>query len=667
MSPTTNKNKRRLVFVFVLTCLMCTALAFRVGWIQVVASERYAKLAVEQQTRDVPIPAKRGIIYDTNGKELAISAVTNSIWARPGVVKSAATEEKSQENLDKTASVLAEILEMDQEQVLKIISQNRSLVKVAKYVDKEKADQIRQKGLKGIEIAEDVKRYYPMGPFLAHVLGSTTDDNRGLAGIEMRYDKYLSGIPGRWIKNTDRDGDSLSYGVEKYFQAENGLNLVLTIDEVIQHYVEKALDTVQANTSADRVMCIVMDPKTGDILAMGVTPDYDPNNPRVPPTAEGATYLDSLTDEKKLEYWNAMWRNPLVSDTYEPGSTFKLLTTAIALEEGVTSLDDKFVCTGSIVVAGQKLRCWRSYNPHGAQNLVQAVGNSCNPVFVQLAQRVGYEKYFDYMELFGLRDKTGIDYPGEGYAILQDEASAGPVGLATMSYGQGIAVTPIQLITAVSALGNEGKLMQPRIVKELRDSDGNVIQSFKTKVVRQVVSKKTADEMSLIMEAVVDEGGGATAKVPGYRIGGKTGTANKAKGGGYSEETFSSFIGMAPMDDPRIAILMIVDNPKGVKFGSQTAAPGVKLVLEETLRYLNIQPSYNEEEKQAIESGYVTVPDVTNMPYREAMDILGKASLLYTVSPAGDIALDDNFNVVDQYPKPGEKLQKGGTVCLYRN
>lgn len=667
MSPTTNKNKRRLVFVFVLTCLMCTALAFRVGWIQVVASERYAKMAVEQQTRDVPIPAKRGVIYDTNGKELAISAVTNSIWARPGVVKSAATEEKSQENLEKTASTLAEILEMDKEQVLKIISQNRSLVKVAKYVEKEKADQIRQKGLKGIEIAEDVKRYYPMGSFLAHVLGSTTDDNRGLAGIEMKYDKFLSGIPGRWIKNTDRDGDSLSYGVEKYFQAENGLNLVLTIDEVIQHYVEKALDTVQANTSADRVMCIVMDPKTGDILAMGVTPDYDPNNPRVPPTTDGAIYLDSLPDEKKLEYWNAMWRNPLVSDTYEPGSTFKLLTTAIALEEGVTSLDDRFVCTGSIVVAGQKLKCWRSYNPHGAENLVEAVGNSCNPVFVQLAQRIGYEKYFDYMELFGLRDKTGIDYPGEGYAILQDEATAGPVGLATMSYGQGIAVTPIQLITAVSALGNEGKLMQPRIVKELRDSDGNVIQSFKTKVVRQVVSKKTADEMSLIMESVVDEGGGATAKIPGYRIGGKTGTANKAEGGGYSNETFSSFIGMAPMDDPRIAILMIVDNPKGVKFGSQTAAPGVRLVLEETLRYLNIQPSYNEEEKQAIESGYVTVPDVTNMPYRSAMDILGKASLLYTVSPAGDIALDDDFIVVDQYPKPGDKLQKGGTVCLYRN
>ncbi len=665
MSPTMNKNKRRLVFVFIFSCILCTALAFRVGWIQVVASERYAKLAIEQQTRDVPIPAKRGIIYDRNGKELAVSAVTNSIWARPGVVKAAETEEKSQENLDKTASNLAEILEMDKNDILEIISRNRSLVKVAKYVDKEKADQIRAKGLRGIEIAEDVKRYYPMGAFAAHLLGSTTDDNRGLAGIELKYDKYLSGIPGRWIKNTDRDGDSLSYGVEKYYQAEDGLSLVLTVDEVIQHYVEKALDTVQAKTQADRVLCICMDPKTGDILAMGMTPDYDPNNPRVPLISGGAAYVESLPDKEKLNYWNAMWRNPMVSDTYEPGSTFKLLTTAIALEEGVTFLDDKFVCTGSIVVAGQKLKCWRYYRPHGAENLVQAVGNSCNPVFVQLAQRVGYEKYFDYMELFGLRERTGIDYPGEGYAILQDEATAGPVGLATMSYGQGIAVTPIQLVTAVSALGNEGKLMQPRIVKELRDSAGNVIQSYDTKVVRQVVSKQTAEEMNLIMESVVSEGGGGTAKISGYRIGGKTGTANKAEGGGYSQETYSSFIGMAPMEDPQITVLMVVDNPQGVKFGSQTAAPGVKLVLEETLRYLNIQPSYSEEEREAIESNLSIVPDVTNLNFSEAIGILGGVSLNYTISPATENGED--FSIVDQYPKPGEKIQKGGTVCLYKN
>jgi Cell division protein FtsI/penicillin-binding protein 2 len=622
-------------------------------------------MAVEQQTRDVPIPAKRGVITDRNGKELAISAVTNSIWARPGSVKDAKTKADSEEQVVHTAEVLAKILDMDKNEVKGIITQNRSLVKIAKYVSKENADKIRQENLKGIEIAEDVKRYYPMGAFMSHLLGSTTDDNRGLAGIELKYDKYLSGVPGRWIKNTDRDGDSLSYGVEKYFQAENGLNLVLTVDEVIQHYVEKALDTVQVNTQADRVMSIVMDPKTGDILAMAVTPDYDPNNPRVPLVSGGAAYVDSLSDKEKVDYWNSMWRNPLVSDTYEPGSTFKLLTTSIALEEGVTSLTDKFVCTGTIVVAGQTLKCWRSYNPHGAETLVQAVGNSCNPVFVQLAQRVGAVKYFDYLERFGLRDRTGIDYPGEGYAILQDEKTAGPVGLATMSYGQGIAVTPIQLITAVSALGNDGKLMQPRIVKELKDDDGNVVKKFDTKVVRQIVSKETAEEMCLIMESVVDVGGGQTAKISGYRIGGKTGTANKAEGGGYSSETYSSFIGMAPMNDPSIAILLIVDNPKGVKFGSQTAAPGVRMILEETLRYLNVKPSYSQQEIESMQSKMVTVPDVTNKNLSDAVGILSGVSLNYTVSPSNTGGED--FVIVDQYPKAGEKMDKGGTVCLYRN
>lgn len=664
MVQTTNKNKRRLIFVFVFVSLLCTALAFRVGWIQVVASEKYSKLAIEQQTRDVPIPAKRGVITDRNGKDLAISAVTHSIWARPGVVKSGKTEAASAERLDKTASTLAEILEMDKNEVLEIISQNRSLVKVAKYVDKEKTDKIRAEELKGIEIAEDVKRYYPLGSFASHLLGSTTDDNRGLAGIEMRYDKYLSGVPGRWIKNTDRDGDSLSYGLEKYFQAENGLKVILTIDEVIQHYTEKGLETVQANTQADRVMAILMNPKNGDILAMASTPDYDPNNPRVPLDPAAAAYVESLTDKEKLDYWNAMWRNPLVSDTYEPGSTFKLLTTSIALEEGVTSLDDRFNCTGSIKVANETLKCWRYYNPHGAQNLVEAVGNSCNPVFVQLAQRIGYDKYFEYMELFGLREKTGIDFPGEGYAILQNKETAGPVGLATMSYGQGIAVTPIQLITAVSAIGNEGKLMQPRIVKELRDEDDNIIQSFPTKVVRSVISKQTADEMSLIMEATVDEGGGGTAKVPGFRIGGKTGTANKAKDGGYSNETFSSFIGMAPMNDPQVAILLIVDNPKGVKFGSLTAAPGVKMILEETLRYMNIQPTYSQEELAEMQSNLVGVPDVTKANFSDAIGILGGVGLNYIVSPA--LENGEDFSVVDQYPKAGEKMTKGGTVYLYR-
>lgn len=664
MTFTTNKNRNRIILIFVCTCILLTALAFRIGWIQVVASEKYSKLASDQQRKDVPIPAKRGIIYDRNGKKLAINADTNSIWARPEVIKEAATEAEAAERIDKTASVLAEIIQMDKNTIIKIISQDANLVKVAKYVDKDKADKIRDSSLKGIEIVKDVKRYYPLGAFAAQVLGSTTDDNRGLAGIELKYNKYLSGIPGRWIKSTDRNGNNLSYGVKKFFREENGLHLILTIDETIQHFTEKALDTVQADTQADRVMAIVMSPKTGDILAMAMTPDYNPNNPRVPSQKGAADYVENLSENEQVAYWNAMWRNPMVSDTYEPGSTFKLLTTAIALEEGVTSLTDTFVDTGSIEVAGVTLRCWRWQNPHGLQTLVEAVGNSCNPVFVELAQRVGSDQYFDYLELFGLRERTGIDFPGEGYAILQDEKTAGPVGLATMSYGQGIAITPIQLITAVAAMGNEGKMMQPRIVKELRDNNGNVIQKVYSKVVRQVISKQTADEMKIVMEAVVDEGGGSTAKIAGYRIGGKTGTANKAKNGGYSSETYSSFIGMAPMDDPQIAILLIVDNPKGVKFGSQTAAPGVKLILQDTLRYMNIQPSYTQEEQRDMENKLGIVPDVSNMSFSEAIRKLTEVSLAYTIVPAS--TGEEDFSVVDQYPKPGTKMRNGGTVYLYK-
>ncbi|MBE6035188.1 penicillin-binding transpeptidase domain-containing protein [Aminipila sp.] len=666
-NPTPNSVKKRIIIGFLVICLTTLGLSVRVGWVQIVNGEEYSKKAIESQTRDVPIPAKRGVIYDRNGKELAVSAVTFSVWARPDKVRNGSKKFTSEENIDRTAEYLASQLQMEKSQVKDIISQNKALVKVAKYVEKSVADTIRQEGLPGIEIAEDVKRYYPLGPFAAQVLGSVTDDNNGLAGLELKYNQYLSGVAGRWIKNTDVNGNSLAYGMEKYYKAEDGLNLVLTIDEVIQHYVEKALDTVQSNTMADRVMCIIMDPKTGDVLAMALTPDYDPNNPRVPTDPQKAAYVEGLSDSEKLEYWNSMWRNPMVSDTYEPGSTFKLLTTSMALEEQLTNLTETFVCKGRYSIAGTPLKCWRYYNPHGVETLVEAVGNSCNPVFAELSSRLGIEKYYQYLELFGIRDKTGIDYPGEGYAILQNKETAGPVGLATISYGQGIAVTPIQLITAVASFGNDGKLMQPRLVKELTDSDGNVVEKFDTKVVRQVVSKKTAEEMRLIMESVVSEGGGGTAKVPGFRVGGKTGTANKAKNGGYSEETYSSFIGMAPMDDPKVAILLIVDNPKGIKFGSQTAAPGVKLILEDTLRYLNIQPSYTQEEEAQMSSGKTVVPDVTGKNFDEAIGILGGMSLTYTISPA----LQDGESlgesaVVDQYPKAGEKISAGGKVYLYR-
>ena len=662
--PSTNLNKTRLLIVFAFVCILATLLAFRVGWIQIIRGEEYAEMAIEQQTSDVPITAKRGVIYDRNGKELAISAVTHTIWVRPASLRNYSEEAAEvEENTNNVVMQLAEILEMDVNTVKDIVTQEKLLVKVAKYVDKDKADKIRDAQLTGIEIAEDVKRYYPLGAFLSHVLGSTTDDNQGLSGLELKYNQYLSGIDGRWIKNKDIAGRSLAYGVEKYYQAEDGLSLVLTIDEVIQHYVEKAIGTVQANTQAKRVLCLVMDPRTGDVLAMAVTPDFDPNDPRTPLDPVEAEKVAALTNAEKQTYWNQMWRNPLISDTYEPGSTFKLVTTSLALDAGVTHPSELFTCTHSYKVAGVTLHCWRP-QAHGVETLEQAVQNSCNPVFIQLAQRMGLDKYYEGLELFGLTDKTGIDFPGEGSNILQKKDTAGPVGLATMSYGQGIAVTPINLLTAVSAIGNDGKLMQPRLVKELVDSNGNVVETFEPEVVRQVISKQTADEMCEIMESVVSEGGGGNAKVAGYRIGGKTGTANKPKAGGYSEDTYSSFIGLAPMDDPQVAILLIVDTPVGVKYGSTTAAPGVKMILEDTLRYLNIQPTYTEEELKAIESNMVTVPDLTGESVEDALGILGGQKLKATLSLNQDLGTAGEV-VVDQYPKPGERVEKNSTITVY--
>lgn len=662
MKPQT-KSKKRILIAFAILFVALAALCLRLGWIQIVKGEEYSKMATEQQTRDVPIEAKRGVIYDTNGNKLAISATCYSVWARPANVAAGKTSRERENSVNEAAKSLAEVLGKDESEIKALITKEQALVKVDKYLDKNTADKIRDLELSGIEIAEDVKRYYPMGAFLAHTLGSVTDDNSGLSGLELQYNQYLSGVEGRWIKNTDIAGNSLAYGKEKYYQAEDGLGLVLTIDETIQHYVEKSIKTTQENTGADRVMAIMMEVKTGDILAIAQTPEFDPNDSKNPLDEKEKKELNNLPDSEKMTYWNAMWRNFLISDVYEPGSTFKLITTSIALEEGLTDINEKFTCTGSINIAGTTLRCWRHYNPHGTQTLEQAVGNSCNPVFATLSQRIGIETFYDYLETFGITKKTGIDFPGEGNSILQDEETAGPVGLATIGYGQGVAVTPIQLITAISSLGNEGKLMQPRLVKAMVDEDGNTVKEFDTKVVRQTVSKSTAEEVCSIMEYVVNKGGAGTAKVEGYRIGGKTGTANKAQNGGYSNDTFSSFIGMAPMDDPQIALLVIVDSPKGVKYGSSTAAPGAKLILEDTLRYMDLQPKYTKAEKKAMKENQVTVPDLIGEGLEEAIGKLGGVSLEYKAVGGTQ---DEDFIVQDQYPKAGTKIEKGGTVYLYR-
>lgn len=635
-------------------------LCIRLGWIQIVKGDEYSDKAVQQQTRDTPIEAERGVIYDTNGNELAVSVTCYTIWVRPTDVKSAEKKEDSEKNIEKVSKSLAEILGMEYEEVKELVTAEQSIVKIKKGVDKDTADKIRKESLPGVEIAEDTKRSYPLGAFASHTLGTVTDDNTGLSGLELEYNTYLSGVAGRWINYTDTSGNSLSYGEEKYYQAEDGYSIVTTIDQTIQHYTEKAIAQVQTKTSADRVMAIVMDPKTGDILAMAQTPEFDLNDPKTPLDEKEQKKLEAMSETDKVAYWNKMWRNSLICDVYEPGSTFKLLTTAIALEEDITSLDDTFHCSGTIDVAGETLHCWRSSNPHGTQNLKQAVANSCNPVFVELAEEIGIDLFYSHLDTFGITGTTGIDFPGEGTALLQSRDSAGPVGLATIGFGQGVAITPIQLVTAVSSFGNDGKLMEPRLVKELQDADGKTVQEFESKVVRQAVSSETADEMREIMEFT----GESTISIDGYKIGAKTGTADKIKedGSGYSNDTYSSCIAMAPMDDPKLTVLVIVDSPQGVHFGSATAAPGVKQILEDSLRYMNVSPDAESEEDAAKQK--VSVPDVVGNSVSEAIGILSGNSLSYDLD--ADAAEKEDFIVTRQYPAAGTKIKKGSKVYLYK-
>lgn len=664
MAKISGKNKQRAIITFGILAALILILVFRLAWIQVVKADEYSQMAVDQQTSDIPLEAKRGSIYDRNGKELATSATCYTVWARPAQLG----ENYGDEQLNEICGKLAVILDMDTAELKKMLTKKQSLVKIAKYLDKETADKIKELEVAGLEMAENSKRYYPLGNFASQLLGSVTDDNEGRSGVEFQYDEYLSGVAGRWIKNTDIHGNQLSYGEEKYYRAEDGLNVQMTIDEVLQHYAENAIANGMKETKASRITCLVMDPKTGDVLAMATNPGFDPNEPTEPDSKSEKKAFEKMSDEKQIEYLNQMWRNPIISDTYEPGSTFKLITTSSALEEGVTTMDTTYTCRVSYQVPGTDvtLHCWSTV-PHGAETLKEAVGNSCNPVQIQLGLALGKDKYYDYLEMFGITNTslTNIDLPGEATPQLRSKDEIGPVELATMSYGQGVALTPLQLVTAVCAIGNDGVLMQPRVVKALTDNEGDTVKTFETKEIRKVISSRTAGEMKEIMEYVVSEGGGGNAKVAGYRIGGKTGTADKPSAlGGYSSDTWSSFIGMAPMDDPKFVVLVVVDSPQGVQFGSSTAAPVAKEFMENALPYLGVNPKYTKEEEKAQNAEYVYVPDVTGKSYSDAIGVLGGYGLDYQAVPRTD--REEEFTVVDQYPKAGKKMKKSSKVYLYR-
>ena len=651
-------SKKRLVIVMVLACSLFLCLIFRIGYLQLIKGEWLSTKAAEQQTREIPIEAKRGTIYDTNMKELAVSVTKYTVWCKPVEVKDA----------KKTSEQLSKILDEDYDDIYKKVNKKKmALVKVKRWIDDKSANKVTKAGLSGIWVAEDNQRYYPYGNFASYVLGHTSSDSSGVAGIELKYDGVLKGTAGKLVVSTDAAGKEIPQGSEQYYEPTTGNGLVLTIDEVIQHYCEKAAQKAYEENNATKVTIIAMDPKTGDIKAMVKKPDYNPNTPTkaIYPYYEKILEECKDDDKKTMAAYSNMWRNTAISDTYEPGSTFKLITSSAGLEEGVVKQNDKFTCNGSVTVEGSKIKCWRSYRPHGAETFKQGVQNSCNPVFVEVGRRLGVSKMYNYIDAFGLNKKTNIDLPGEAGSILYKEKDVGPVELATISFGQSISVTPIQLITSVCSIVNDGNRMQPRLVKAYTDNKGNITKGLDPVKVKQVISKETSAQMREIMESVVTDGGGKIAYLPGYRLGGKTGTAQKVINGTYAQGHYvCSFVGMAPADDPQIVVLAIVDEPTGVMaFGSTTAGPIIKEVMSNTLKYLDVEPKYTEEEKAENVKTKVKVPDVRGLTIEEATKVLEEAKLEANID--NDVDIKKGTVIKDMFPKPGVSVNEGSLISIY--
>lgn len=657
MASPSNSTKRRLVMTFFAVSIVVFLLIIRVGYLQIVQGEELKKGALEQWTSGIEIKPKRGIIYDRNGKKLAVSVSTYTVWCNPAEI--------DKDNAEETAKKVAKILDMDEDEVYEKITKKQRVGKIKQWIDKEEADALRKENLPGIQVVDDNKRYYPYDQFAGHILGFTDIDNNGLYGIERTFDKYLSGTPGKWVRATDAEGRQLPYGGEQILEAKNGLSVVLTLDENIQHFAERAANEALISNKAKNVSVIVMDPNTGDLLGMATKPDYNPNSPREPLDDEMAKKWENLSQEEIQKEWYDIWRNFSINDAYEPGSTFKIITAAAGLEENIVTPESQFYCSGHIKdIPGANLRCWRYYNPHKDQTFAEGVENSCNVVFVDVARRLGREKMYEYIKSFGFGENTGIDLTGEQAGIIPANSDViKEVNLATLSYGHGIAVTPMQLVTAVSAVSNGGDLIKPRLVKELVDEDGSVVHEFKPEVKRKVISEKTSKTLLEILESAVANGTGNRAYVPGYRIGGKTGTAQKVVDGRYAQGKYiSSFVGVAPADDPEVVVLVVVDEPSfGSHTGGITAAPVAGDVIEQTLKYLDIEPKYTEEEKEELESA-VEVPDVRNKTILEASKILSDFGFKYNTEPPN---IGENATVIDQFPTPGTKVTKGSTIELY--
>lgn len=656
MVKTTISRKRRLRTIMFISFLIFIGLLTRLGWLQLVKGSELQAMAYSQQTLDRKINPKRGTIYDSTGETiLAVSATVETVTVNPTNIK--------QEDKEKVAQALSNIFELDYETVLKKVKKKTSIETIIRKAEKEKTDELRNwmKSVDitaGINIDEDTKRYYPYQKLASQVIGFCGSDNQGLDGIEAKYDDVLKGEYGKIQKITDATGGNLEYEKESYIPATDGKDLVLTIDMTIQSIAEKYLENACIdNKCTDGGNIIMMNPKTGDILAMATYPNYNLNSPYEPYTEELSEVWESMSSSDRTKELQKVWRNKAIADTYEPGSTFKLLTASASLEEGIATVDEpgQFNCSGYIEVSGVRIRCWRYYRPHGSQSLRDALMNSCNPVFIGLGQKLGVETYFSYLEKFGVLKRTGIDLYGEAASIFIDKKKAGPVELATIAFGQRFEVTPLQMVRLASTIANGGEVIKPRIVKQIIDNKTGEVEDIPVEIQGRAISEETAKNVLDMMKSVVEEGTGKGAQVKGYTIGGKTGTSED---GVNTNKYVASFLGIAPIEDPEVAILITLYNPtgEGGHQGGGVASPIASQVLGEVLPYLEIQK--NEEEKQTIE-----VPDVRNLSFKEAKQIIREAGLEIEIPEDTEID-EENTIIKDQTPKPGIKIQEENKVTL---
>lgn len=696
------RNKKRMLVFLICFFLATVALIVRLGYIQLIKGNEYKKAAMENWARDITISAKRGTIYDSRGKKLAVSVNSNTVTCFPADVKkgsksieadSASTKggfvtsilrslnktlfnqegstntEQMVSNVktpEQIAESLASILEMDYDEIFKKITSNISYVVLKKYITDEQAAKIREAELSGINIIEDNKRVYPYGSFAPYVLGFTNVDQNGLYGVEATYNEYLTGVPGRMVVNTDANGRELPFGYNEYYESQDGLGVVLTIDEVIQHFAESAAEKVKSDYNAKRATIVVMDPNNGDVLALASKPDYDPNDPKIPTDKALQEQWKNLSDKQLQEAWFDMWRNPAVNDIYEPGSTFKLMTVATALEENAATLDSHYFCDGYVrQITSANIKCWRYYNPHGDQTLSEALQNSCNDALAQIGLDIGKDAFYKYLRSFGLEEVSGIKLNGEAPGLVKHPENMKDVDLVTQAFGQGVTLTPIQLVTAVSAISNGGNLLEPRIAKQLIDEDGNVVKNFDTVVRRKVISEQTSKIMLQLMRDCAESGTKQAYRM-GYRIGGKSGTAQKVINGTYPDGKFiSSFVGVAPVDDPKAVVLVMVDEPDSNigYYGSIVAGPVAADLLESIMKYYDVEPEYTEEELSGVEAQTVEVPNLLGLTIAEATKKLINSNLTSNIT----IEVEEDKIVKSQFPKAGEKVVKNSVITLMLN